>query len=640
MSKPYPEQESEMPRNKARAKEKTVVMEEGSTAELPKAVRRAGAVRTHLSATGLECLYEITKLLVNFEDPEKTLAAVLASVSNTLPLRSAVLIDESATRAHVYTWKAEDEEDEAIQKARNHATASYAYLARSRSISQTHANLDRKETGDVRLDRTAKADENFIVMPLVAHRSIYGVLQVECRNRFDEFDVALVNVVANQFAIALDRHKARQREVAARIEAEGAEQRMAFLAESRRMLSSSLDYLATWESIANLAVSRNADICVIDIVGSVRWSAGRICVLAPAMSENVTEQEAANAVADVMSKVLETGEALILPDRLPPMESNAARSERCHAIAGGFAIPVKSCACVPLTFEGSTIGTLTVARTQSATIYSDADVSVLIDLGISVVLAFNRARLYQTAVEAIRGRDDLLGIVAHDLRAPLSVIMGFTSIFLESARENELVSCNRAHIQAIHRSATNMNRLIEDLLSTASIEARHLVIERHFNSVGPLIDEALERMQPLASQKGIVFKREPPDYISPIFVDRERIMQVFANLIHNAIKFAPKGSIVTVRADHMENEVQFSIEDAGAGIPVDQLAHVFDRFRQVPDTARKGTGLGLFIVKGVVEAHGGRVWAERNVGPGTTLRFTLPTGPSVEINSSANPSAA
>jgi signal transduction histidine kinase len=260
-------------------------------------------------------------------------------------------------------------------------------------------------------------------------------------------------------------------------------------------------------------------------------------------------------------------------------------------------------------------------------LYTVSDLALLDDVGLRVVLAFARARLYHSALQAIRSRNDLLSIVAHDLRAPLAVIIGFTNIFLKTARPGEPVGCDPAQIGAIQRSATQMNRLIDDLLSTASIEANQVLIARQLNAVGPLVNEALELMQPLAARKDIQPSTELPNYIPPIFVDRGRIMQVFENLIDNAIKFSPAGAAITIRAQAFEDYVQFSVEDAGSGIPEDQLTHIFDRFWQVPGTARNGTGLGLFIVKGIVEAHGGKVWAESKVGIGSTFFFTLPVKP-------------
>jgi signal transduction histidine kinase len=174
-----------------------------------------------------------------------------------------------------------------------------------------------------------------------------------------------------------------------------------------------------------------------------------------------------------------------------------------------------------------------------------------------------------------------------------------------------------------------MTRLTEHLLSTASIEARHVLIERQWNAVGPLINEALTLMQPLATTKDIQLRTDLPDSdnIPPVFVDSERTLQVFANLIGNAIKFSAAGASITVRAAQFEDYVQFSVEDTGPGIPEDQLGQIFDRFWQVPGTARSGTGLGLFIVKGIVEAQDGKVWAVSKVGVGSTFCFTLPIRP-------------
>jgi signal transduction histidine kinase len=274
--------------------------------------------------------------------------------------------------------------------------------------------------------------------------------------------------------------------------------------------------------------------------------------------------------------------------------------------------------------DSSIIGTLTVGWASPNHIYSAPDLALLHDLVLRVVLAFVRARLYRSSVAAVHSRDDLLSIVSHDLRAPLAVILGFTNIFLRNARPGEPVSCDPKHIEAIQRSATQMTRLIEDLLSTASIEAEHVLIERQLNGVGPLIDEAVELMQPLATRKDVQLKAEIADYIPPIFVDRERIMQVFANLIGNGIKFSAAGTTITIRAVQLEDYVQFSVEDCGPGIPEDRLPRIFDRFWQEPGAAKKGTGLGLFIVKGIVEAHAGKVWAKSEVGKGSTFFVTLP----------------
>jgi signal transduction histidine kinase len=172
-----------------------------------------------------------------------------------------------------------------------------------------------------------------------------------------------------------------------------------------------------------------------------------------------------------------------------------------------------------------------------------------------------------------------------------------------------------------------MHRLIENLLSTASIEASHVAIEWRSWAIVPLVKEVLELMEPLATKKSIQLKSELPAGVVPILVDRDRIMQVLGNLIGNAIKFSRSGGTITVRAEQLENEVQFSVADNGVGISEDQMAHLFERFWQVPGTAHAGTGLGLFIVKGIVDAHRGKVWVESKIGVGSTFFFTLPVNP-------------
>jgi signal transduction histidine kinase len=134
----------------------------------------------------------------------------------------------------------------------------------------------------------------------------------------------------------------------------------------------------------------------------------------------------------------------------------------------------------------------------------------------------------------------------------------------------------------------------------------------------------------LAISKGLQLKSELPTDLYAVFVDRHRILQVFANLIGNAIKFTPSGGTITVRAEQFEEDIQFSVEDTGPGIPKEEIPHLFDRFWQARKTARLGTGLGLFIVKGIVEGHGGRIWVESELGVGSRFHFTLPMKPPLD----------
>ncbi len=229
----------------------------------------------------------------------------------------------------------------------------------------------------------------------------------------------------------------------------------------------------------------------------------------------------------------------------------------------------------------------------------------------------------EQARRATSVRDNLLAVVSHDLRNPLSVILMATASMARPFGGDDRRKSHK-QIGSIKRAAERMNYLIQDLLDAASIEAGELSVERRRLAVAPLIAEAIDAMQPLAARKSLHLENELPADLPPVLADTGRLQQVFANLLANAIKFTSDGGTITVRAETVREIVQFSVTDTGSGIPSEDLPHLFDRFWQAPRTARQGTGLGLSIVRGIVVAHGGRVWVESRVGAGSTFFFTLP----------------
>jgi len=265
-----------------------------------------------------------------------------------------------------------------------------------------------------------------------------------------------------------------------------------------------------------------------------------------------------------------------------------------------------------------------MVSTRSNDVYTPEDVLLLDDLGRRAAVAFQNAQLYAKALVAIGSRDDVISIVAHDLMNPLNVIIGYMNIILRTEALEDRITADRRQIETVQRRAEEMKRLIEDLLDTTRIEASHLRMRRQPCPAAALVGTALELMESAAAGKGLQLKSELSGDIAPVFADYDRIIQVFSNLIGNALKFTQHGGTITVRAEQLEKEVRFSIEDTGRGIPDNQLPKIFDRFWQAPVTERKGTGLGLFIVKGIVEDHGGRVWVDSHIGVGSTFFFTLP----------------
>lgn len=227
------------------------------------------------------------------------------------------------------------------------------------------------------------------------------------------------------------------------------------------------------------------------------------------------------------------------------------------------------------------------------------------------------------AQHATRARDEILGIVSHDLRNPLSAISMCASALEDSITEPQ--ESVRYLIETVQESAAWMNRLIEDLLDIANIETGHLSITTHAEPVAEIFASLEAMFGAAADEAGVVFAIEAAPDLPLVLADRERILQVLANLVANALKFTPAGGEIRVSASAEDDVVRLTVSDTGCGIPPEHLPHLFDRFWQARrSAAERGTGLGLAISKGIVEAHGGRLQVESDVGAGSTFSFTLP----------------
>jgi len=238
-------------------------------------------------------------------------------------------------------------------------------------------------------------------------------------------------------------------------------------------------------------------------------------------------------------------------------------------------------------------------------------------------LVIEKARLYRVAQQALQARDEVLGIVAHDLRNPLSTIVMQAELLKLPPGEQE--PGFRDVALSIHRSAVRMSRMIQDLLDIARVESGHFLVERSRVPVSQLICDAVNSQESIAAAASVDLRLEVARDVPDVWADRDRLLQVFDNLVGNALKFTPPGGHIRVgAAAPNEDEVQFWVADAGVGIAAEDLPHVFDRFWQAYEGERRGTGLGLTIVKGIIEAHAGRIWVESAMGIGTTFFFALP----------------
>lgn len=426
-----------------------------------------------------------------------------------------------------------------------------------------------------------------------------------------------------------ERRQLLARERAAREAAEAAERRAAFLAEVSGVLDTSLDYNVTLSSLARLLVPALADYCLIDEVeedGGTRRVA--FAHVDPDKEKLLLRRDRNPPDADPASRpvvrVVRTGEPLLVPEVGEAELSALARDPQRRAILEQLALC--SYMMVPLVARERTLGALTLVSAESGRHYGTADLALAEEVARRAALSVDNARLFGQSQQATRAREDVLTVVSHDLKNPLTTILLTASSMMDAASSEGLAPGQREQLDWIARSSEQMSHLIHDLLEVARAESGHLDLDRHLLDADDLIAEAHSRFLLPAKQKQVELKHLHRAPGVRVLADRERVLQVFANLIGNSIKFTPPGGAITLGAAATAGTVTCSVSDTGPGVEPDDLAHIFDRYWQARRTVRGGTGLGLAIARGIVVAHGGSIWGESTPGEGSTFYFTLPIG--------------
>jgi len=305
----------------------------------------------------------------------------------------------------------------------------------------------------------------------------------------------------------------------------------------------------------------------------------------------------------------------VLPPHLPGQPGQA--SDRLHE--------------VPVRLGDGTVGLISLVRHPQAPPFTAADDRLLSAVGNQLAVAIERTRLREEAAEAeILHRTDelktaLLNTVSHDLRTPLSSIIASAGSLLQQDvqwTEDE----RRDFARSIEEEGERLNRLVGNLLDLSRIQAGSLTPQRGWYDLSALVDDVLGRLRSVTSRHQVVVSIE--EELPPVFLDYVFIDEVLANLIENAAKYTPPGSEIDIRATRDNDKVRVEVADTGPGIPPEALPRLFEPFYRVQregQTAR-GTGLGLAVAKGLVEAHGGQIWAENRDSGGARLVFTLPLG--------------
>nr|WP_244973947.1 ATP-binding protein [Longimicrobium terrae] len=398
---------------------------------------------------------------------------------------------------------------------------------------------------------------------------------------------------------------------AARLVAETAALRATLLSEASRALGASLDSATALEQLARILVPRMADLCVIELGEGDGTSVRAIAHADPA------EEARLRALAEngsPLAPLLGRARTLTLP-RLP-----ARIGETGIAFMG---VEPRSLVSTPLRAGGRVIGALTMISFSPERRYLREDQALAEELAGRAALALENARLFADARRATAARERILSIVAHDLRNPLaSIAMGAEmALHLMPPRADSYARETLAGIQA---SATQVHRLVEDLLDVGRLEATDAPLQTADLFAIDLLEQAESMLRPLAAGRGLELRMQCADEDLRVHADSVRAIQVLSNLVGNAIKFTPSGGSITVRAEAAAGMVRLSVIDTGPGIPAEHLPHLFGAFWQADPADRRGAGLGLSIASALVSAHGGRMWVESEVDVGTTVHFTLP----------------
>jgi CheY-like chemotaxis protein len=244
-------------------------------------------------------------------------------------------------------------------------------------------------------------------------------------------------------------------------------------------------------------------------------------------------------------------------------------------------------------------------------------------------------RRIETLEEAIRSRDALLSVVAHDLRNPLNVITLSAHALLERSPPGE-----RRPLERILRSASRAQRMVRDLLAVSALETGNLPLDVRPVDTSRLLLSTVESQQDVAAEASVILSSDLSPSLPTVCGDEERLLEVLENLIGNAVKFTPAGGTITVGAGVRGDQVLIWVKDTGCGIAPDQLPHVFDRFFQVRKKERSGVGLGLSICRGIIKAHQGLLWAESTIGVGTTVFVSLPAEEKPPVSTSSKAAAS
>jgi PAS domain S-box-containing protein len=407
--------------------------------------------------------------------------------------------------------------------------------------------------------------------------------------------------------------------------------RYLFLANAAPLLTESLeDYEGTLQAIARVVVPALADVCAIDLVHEEEGTRKKVVARGADPSRQKRLDELVGGILPVPQDVRRAIE-MKQPLRFEYGQDPPLRDDHCETLGKSG---LRCWIVAPMIVRGRTIGVLRLAMAESARTYTDHDLPLAAEVARMAALAVNQATVYAAAHTAIEARDNLLTFIAHDVRNYLSTIRMAGELLSRAGPEGERRK-GRKQLEAIKRAAVRMEHLIEGLRDASMIETGQFAVQKEPQDTRALAEDAVRSLEPQAEAASVRLTMQVDGDVPRAYCDGGRVLQVLANLVGNALRFTPAGGEVRIAVKPAPLGVCFSVADTGCGIPEEHLAHVFERHWRARPVARGSTGLGLYIAKGIVETHGGRIWVHSEVGVGSTFSFTLPGVPGEDHRSPA-----
>ncbi|MGQ9627652.1 MAG: GAF domain-containing protein [Anaerolineae bacterium] len=470
---------------------------------------------------------------------------------------------------------------------------------------------------DARFLDTGSGVRSLIVVPVMVGEQVIGTLSVDSSQieAFTPDDERLLKMLANQAAIAIQN--ARLFSATQRLyESESRRARqLAFLNEVGRTITSTLNL----NDVLNLILVKVMDILDVEasslllldeekdeLVFKVSLGPGQKALVGTRLSLE----------KGIAGTVVREGCPLIVNDVL----SDPRWSSEQDLLTG---LTTRSILCVPLVSRERVIGALELVNKRNGQPFQEDEVDLLSSLASQATIAIENARLYEELKEIDRMKSSFLSTAAHELRTPLTSIRGFSELLL--VRKDIGPEERQQFLEFIHKQAVALTRLVDDLLDLSRIESG-----RGFHIAAEPVDmsQVIEENVRIFSEQSAIhsYRIVGPEKWPVLIGDKDKLSQVMRNLLSNATKYSPQGGEVVIEARNKEGYLEISVSDQGIGMSAEQVARIFEKFYRgdASNTAIEGTGLGMVIVRHIVEGHGGKIWVESEQGVGTTVTFVLP----------------